>query len=463
MLPARIIAHAQKPISVFRATTNAAAALRGTLRAGGKGFLIEPPQTIADGKVTEVLATANGSRVVVLREYFRPTPTFLLGENGFSYPLIAKPEPGEVSITVWNAFTRKSTVIWRQRVEAGTVLMIGTQGVLHSPNGDRVLVGVVIQTPEDKTEHYGLLMVDPDRNTARLVGSLSPNFATVKPAPHLPLAALLDADGTAKNGLRFLRPDGSQTAPIPMPQDIAWLNWNDNGTLLGVHFGKTESGRLPAQWYAADPQTGNLITLPARPKFTNTFAETPAPETVPELQLTTRPQITGSGAQNPSVWLEAREVQSAKGADPKPAKQGVLLSAEGTPVFLLPRGALFLSDGALFAVPIQTVREEELTAIERKQSRTKSGQIAKQIGLGILGFLQDNDEKFPASVGNFSTDIAPYLRDPQLLNGFVYTPPATLQQSKMADVAGTVLGYLPGVGGKSVLYADGHVKWEDAL
>ena len=445
--------------ATFRAATQNAVPLRGTLRAGGKAFLIEPAQVIADGNVTEVLATANGSRVIVLRDYFRPTPNNLLGDKNAvsSYPLFPKPEPGEASVTVWNAFTRKGSVVWRQRIDSDRVLLLGFNGVLHGAGGDRVLVNVITQTPQDKTEKYGLLMIDPDRITARFVNGLSPDFGTIKPAPHLPFAALLDVGETAKNGLRFLRPDGTQTAPIQQPESTAWLTWSDGGMLLGVHFEQTKSGRRPATWYTADPRTGNLTALPARPKLPSPSDETPQPETVPELQLATRPPLPLSGTQTPSVWLEAKSEKPEKAQE----KQAVLLSAEGVPVFLLPRAALFLQNGALFAAPLQTVREEELAAIERKQSRDKAGRITKQIGLAILGYIQDNDLCYPASATGLAADISDYLRDPGLLDGFVYTPPNPLQQGKIPDVGNTALGYLPGIGGKAVLYADGHVKWED--
>ena len=454
MLPARNLAHAQKPISVFRATPNDAAALRGTLRAGGKGFLIEPPQTVADGGVIEVMASENGSRVIVLRQYYRPTPDLLLSDANSAnpYPLLPKPVSGEATITVWNAFTRKASVVWRQRIETNTVFSFYFCGTLRSPSGDRILVNTLTKAEADTASYHGLLMIDTERGTVRPV-AVGADFGTVNPSPRLPFAALTGAVRAA-SGLRFLRANGSQTPALVLPESVRWTEWSAGGTqFLGVHFSGTEGG-IQTRWYAADPQTGVLTTL-SEPHEGSTISIFPTPETIDALKLITLPEMF-HGLSSTSVWLTSQE------SDNPADKNAVLLSAEGTPVFLLPRAALYLVNGALFAAPIQTVRGEDLAAIERKQSRAKTGRTAKAIGLALFEYMLENNENFPASASGLSADIAGHLRDPQLLSGFIYTPPTPLNYAGMNKPYEMVLGFLPGVGGKSVVYADGHVKWEDA-
>ena len=102
-------------------------ALRGTLRAGGKGFLVEAPLIVADNGVREVMATPNGARLIVLRQTYRPSAEALLtpGSNSTFGPQIV---PGEASVTVWNTFTQKGTVVWRQRIAPGETFYFRNRG-----------------------------------------------------------------------------------------------------------------------------------------------------------------------------------------------------------------------------------------------------------------------------------------------------------------------------------------------
>lgn len=89
-------------------------------------------------------------------------------------------------------------------------------------------------------------------------------------------------------------------------------------------------------------------------------------------------------------------------------------------------------------------------------------QNARQVGLAILQYTQDFDERFPAADG-FATGIAPYLPQdvpidlPNIAN-FQYTPPADLALGDAASPADTALGEYSLPCGTVTLYMDGHVK-----
>ena len=444
---------AQNQAAPFTVSEGLVPPLRGTLRAGASGgVLIEPPQEIAAGGVRDVMATQNGGRVIALRQYYPPTPASLAQQTQTA-AFGRQTTMGEASVVVWNAFTRKSSTVWRYHIEAGDQFSSFFSGTLHAASGERILVVARMKKPGADFAEQIILLVDADKNTVRQVRLPDQDAVQLLPAPQLPFAALVKMRRATESNLQFLKPDGSLTKPIVFPGVIWWRDWKKNGTILsGVQDVSSADPNPDAglyRWFDADPQTGQLTLLPARPEREPDPKPAP-PETLDGLQLITRPPAPETGAQTASVWLEAKETKTV-----------VLLSAEGVPVFLLPRAAVFLSNHALYAAPLQTVRLSELVHIEKEQNRLKDTRTVRQVGQAMLNFMLGNSENFPATARGLAADLNPHLSDPHLLDGFVYAPPTPLNQAGMDKPFATVLGYLPGDGGKTVLYADGHVKWED--
>ena len=426
------------------------APLRGTLQSGGRGFLVEPAQLIADAGVREVLANANGSRVVVLRETYRPTPASVVA-NGNRNP---NPSPGEASIIVWNAYTRKANTVWRQRIAPGDHFGSRMTSTMHGPQGDRVLVWVSLRKAQIKEPSPNLiLLIDTEKSVARQVSVPLDVYTYPNASPSVPFAALYGPDGATDENLRFLRPDGSITNPITFTGTIFWQGWHKNGTVLrGVREGKT------SEWFEANPQTGVLTAIATPPKEeqeVDNRVKRPAPDTIPELMLSSRPPLPKSGTQTPSVWLQAQ--------GQTPPKELVLLCAEGRPVFLLPRAALFLSaDGALLAAPVQSVSETVLADIRRKLTRDTDLRDVSRLANVLYSYASKNDKTLPPSGANLLGALAPYLEDPSIVRGFSYTPPPQLVSFPNFKNGGTLaIGYRAGDGGKTVLYADGHAAWQD--
>ncbi len=85
----------------------------------------------------------------------------------------------------------------------------------------------------------------------------------------------------------------------------------------------------------------------------------------------------------------------------------------------------------------------------------------KEIGLGLIQFIQDNDENYPAS-GEFMEKVYPYIKTMDVFSvgghKFVYEQPADLALSKMEAPAETENGYMDLPCARIVLFADGHVK-----
>ena len=122
--------------------------------------------------------------------------------------------------------------------------------------------------------------------------------------------------------------------------------------------------------------------------------------------------------------------------------------------------------GAVWAAPLLRVPRESFLQARRAALRQVAISNARQIGLSLRMYLQDYDETFPPGDGSVNDAIYPYLKNRDLFNN-----PATGQAgfsfslggealSSIQNPAETIMGYLTGPGGRAVMYADGHVKWE---
>jgi hypothetical protein len=92
---------------------------------------------------------------------------------------------------------------------------------------------------------------------------------------------------------------------------------------------------------------------------------------------------------------------------------------------------------------------------------------ARRIGLGILQWVQDNNDAWPAADG-FHDEIKTYITNYAIFtapNGapFHYTPPKEPKADDVKDPANTPLGEFDLPCAKIVLYADGHVVAEQSV
>lgn len=79
------------------------------------------------------------------------------------------------------------------------------------------------------------------------------------------------------------------------------------------------------------------------------------------------------------------------------------------------------------------------------------------VALALIMYASDMDDVLPPT--DRLQDIMPYLKDQSILNGFVYDYSGERNMSKVENPGETVIGYMPGNGGRAVVYIDGHVKW----
>ena len=93
-------------------------------------------------------------------------------------------------------------------------------------------------------------------------------------------------------------------------------------------------------------------------------------------------------------------------------------------------------------------------------SREATMSRAKQVGLGLIMYASDNDDELPPA-SEIPAAIQPYLKDLSITEGFIYTYRGPSNYAQIADPSKTELGFIRGVGGSAVLYADGSVRWKE--
>lgn len=117
----------------------------------------------------------------------------------------------------------------------------------------------------------------------------------------------------------------------------------------------------------------------------------------------------------------------------------------------------YMDKGNVFVREMIKLNTAEFTALLEREEQQEAISNAKQIAIAIHVFMADNDDVFPGAEG-FSDKILPYVKNRQMLDGFVYTFPGG-KATDIAEPAKTEIGYVQGRRGRAVAYADGHVKW----
>lgn len=128
--------------------------------------------------------------------------------------------------------------------------------------------------------------------------------------------------------------------------------------------------------------------------------------------------------------------------------------AELSPVY---DAVAFTSQRMLWIRTFEPITLEAYQAAMELKERTRLMSNAKQIGTALMIFAADNDDNLP--VGDPGSAIEPYLRNNELLKGFVFTLPKERSLVAIENPADTEIGHFPYKGGRIVTYADSHVKW----
>jgi len=150
------------------------------------------------------------------------------------------------------------------------------------------------------------------------------------------------------------------------------------------------------------------------------------------------------GSRTPSLYRPA--LRLSKDAD------FASLHSSGSRVLFRALGAAFCAD----LTPIDLETALELLAVH---ARTKALSYGKQAAIASLIYAADYDDSLPISGGQATDAVAPYIKDTSILERVVWTNLTGQNVAKIENPAEYQLGYVPGPGGRAVIYADGHIKW----
>jgi hypothetical protein len=137
-----------------------------------------------------------------------------------------------------------------------------------------------------------------------------------------------------------------------------------------------------------------------------------------------------------------------------------MIAADASVVELSPThgGVAYITNGVAILRPIVRLPKESFLKAVVEVERRRAVDRAKMAGLAALMYGGDYDDTLPGQAFDMHDVLAPYAKDRDILKDLVYTFPG----GNMADVkdpAKTELGYVPGPGGRAVIYLDGHVVW----
>jgi hypothetical protein len=403
------------------------------------------------------------------------------------------PPLGEKSLVLWNSRSRRSSVLWRQPVVGGepaaaTPPAQQLEEIQWLPRSEAALVTTRAAALRGATEGAepqatrALLLLDAARAALRPLLALH-ETETLLVAPTQPVAVLHRYGETTRDGagqeervvrpafLRFLRANGSVGRPIPLPTpDTFPVSWSRDGQVVHLRAWErveTPRRRVVSRWFALRVATGAITPLAEEPGDVaeQASAEKAAMALVERLpvrvrQTTIRIKEDTTTQQLRPAWLES----VAPSEEPR-----TLLAADSERALLLPDGsaALYVSRGALFAVPLVRLDKTAFLDARRRALRAMATSNAKQIGMALMMYAQDYDEVFPPGGGDTMNQVLPYVRNQDVFHdpgtgapGFVYTFGGG-SLSGIQEPASTVIGYVTGPGGRAEIYADGHVKWRD--
>ncbi|MCX6368137.1 MAG: hypothetical protein NTX57_15755 [Armatimonadetes bacterium] len=422
-------------------------------------YLIGKIEPVLTGKVTQVVPSPDG-RYVLITQALHPEPTDEIKE-----PF------GEEKLWLYDAL-RRTTKLFHRVQDEPTQTRQGLMALSWFPGTKRALVAQISmkmeplapeRVPEMKSQ---LGICDVDRGTIRWLSGLPSLFASVREVKGISgFLVIWGPDEVSQSRVYcVLKPDGTFT---PLAKIVSSASIRVSGVSLdkkrlflrATNFEKVaERFVRQEKWSTLELSSGTIIPLTEAPKEKEMIAN--VEESAPKLALTLRSDaarvtgLAGRSADTNALWLEASEL----GPEKKFTRALVAAEADSQSVQLLRdlSAVLYTHDDALYAAPIASL---DRVAFE-KMMRELAISNAKQTGLGLMMYAQDYDENFPHDPSNVKEVIYPYIKNNDVIADFVYTYKGPLELSKVEKPAETAMGYIPSPGGRAVVYADGHVKWE---
>lgn len=282
------------------------------------------------------------------------------------------------------------------------------------------------------------------------------------PAPTRPLVAIFETQrlpkGTLPGGavfaqkLRVIDANGDVLASTDVRSEYSHNPyWTEKGELYFA-YNQMVAGKKPmtiSTFMHFNLATGKLEDVPSQgSEFVRT--EYDMPYLIVPLR-TTLPTVNSDRVQGLALGSP-----TIKGG---PSEYAVV-SSDGTFGAVSPKGqaVAYISRGVALIRPLVEVPHDALIKAKVTAQRAELLDQVKQVGAAALIMSADYDGQLMAPTGDWKDRLKPYIKDPSMMNNFVYSFGGGLLANQNSP-ATTELGFTPGPGGRAVVYLDGHAVW----
>lgn len=424
-----------------------------------RAFLVAPPVLICGPKVVSASWSPDGLFMLIQQQ----TAATSVRDVEEAYNATVK-EREETLVKLYSLGTGLTSDLMRLDSKESQIAQ-----VQWIPSSDRAFM-VVLESSDDSAAHpqaklYGVNAVDGTADPLRPWNSTEkPVSLDLFPSTTQAYAFVRSSFGTApeksntpaqgdtnKHELALLNAEGKYVL-IRTPdgyKDVLPL-WSKDGT-KAYAFARPRAGEgKKLQWYQVSLSNGALSEASRPADLAMGEGQLAALLSVREVRTASTNGSLTRSIQN--VWLET--------VDPD-AQNRLLLAGDAREgaVSRTLSAASYITQDSLFMRPIIEVPKSKFDEAVVMDKRRVQMARAKNAGLALLMFSQDNDDILPADRKGINELLGPYLAPGFSLDDFVYT----FQGGPINDLknpSATQLGYIDAGDGLAVIYADGHVQWK---
>jgi hypothetical protein len=450
-------------------------------------FVVLPPSLITDGSVERAVWSPNGAYLLVasipnapltIDQILNYTPT----QGAPPLPVMS----GGPVILTWDRARQQVRKIWS--TDDPNVKFAGVEWLTGSSTAYVTMMGAT--TSNGLTTLFcGVLAIDAETGHFSWVPGMDhlPQFPNIIPSPTQPTAVAVFNDQPVPplpgyvvgggGGVQVAQATAVAAAPVALgsPTKVPEGEYiaegaNNYWTLApgGRVVRRTQSAPNPnfglvwgkdgSKWYLAERnRNSKAVSVQAMDdngKLTPVTVElyiAPA-ERREEVVLQAKPMVAKQrkvrrGFNN--LWLSSPTLTF---------HPDVLITPNGVQAQLSPTAdAVFYVDGGIAKVRALVALSDDQKKGLYDALKHEALSNAKQAGLGLLMYSNDYDGVLPPA-GTFDI-VDPYLKNQDVMDDFMYTPPGDLGTTNMQNPASTILGYIDGPDGRAIVYGDGHVIW----
>lgn len=416
-------------------------------------YILSPVELIAGPTVISKSISPDGKSVLLVRSISHPGVENLPSAATPQPPL--PPESKEV--ICWDARSHRSTIVWKSTLPQTDIELVGmmakTDSFYFIVNETALPDSKAPQDPP-KSAHRLMRVTSRMSRPQEVILPESDFYLGVELSPTQPFGVITlqtanpDSEKNVFHNYLFDVSGRFENRIQTPPERFGGVIWSEDGNLAI----RLRNPIPPVEFYSVDSRTSALTLLASPPKPYN-----PSLALAKKLPI----QVVEKRVTLEDIGLR-REAASVLYLESyfKSKQSKALISADGADPTLVPSGlgVLYLSKGAEWFQPLLKMNLADYLIMKKKADRIRAISNARQLGLGVIMYSQDNGEKLPTPEG-VNEKIAPYLKNGDF-DGFNYT----YAGGSLADIKNpstTALGYVDGEGGRAVIYGDGHVKWED--